>query len=78
MERIQLELTSRRVGNSLGVILPKELLEKHSLKEGAQLKVIDNDDDFTLRPRAADLSEQLQAARVGMAKYRTALRELAK
>jgi putative addiction module antidote len=73
-----MELTIRRVGNSLGVTFPKELLEKHNVKEGDQLKVIDNDDDFTLRPRAADLSEQLKAARVGMAKYRTALRELAK
>lgn len=73
-----MELTIRRVGNSLGVILPKELLDKHNLKEGEQLKVIENDSDFTLRPRAADLSEQLRAARIGMAKYRTALRELAK
>lgn len=73
-----MELTIRRVGNSLGVILPKELLDKHNLKEGEQLKVIENDGDFTLRPRAADLSDQLQAARIGMAKYRTALRELAK
>jgi putative addiction module antidote len=73
-----MDLTIRRVGNSLGVILPKELLDKHNLKEGEQLKVIDNDDDFTLRPRAADLSEQLKAARAGMAKYRVALRELAK
>jgi putative addiction module antidote len=73
-----MELTIRRVGNSLGVILPKELLDKHNLKEGEQLKVIENDGDFTLRPHAADLSEQLKAARIGMAKYRTALRELAK
>lgn len=73
-----MNLTIRRVGNSLGVILPKELLEKHNVGEGDQFNVIDNGEDFTLRPRGADLSEQLKAARVGMAKYRTALRELAK
>jgi putative addiction module antidote len=73
-----MNLTIRRVGNSLGVILPKELLEKHNVGEGDELNVIDNDGDFTLRPRGADLSEQLKAARIGMAKYRSALRELAK
>ena len=73
-----MNLTVRRVGNSLGVILPKELLDRYDVQEGTNLAVIDHDKEFALRPESADLSEQLKAARVGMAKYRTALRELAK
>ena len=73
-----MNLTVRRVGNSLGVILPKELLEQYDVQEGTELKVIEGDQQFSLRPEPADLTEQLKAARVGMAKYRAALRELAK
>jgi putative addiction module antidote len=73
-----MNLTVRRVGNSLGVILPKELLEQYDVQEGTNLKVVNGEKEFALRPEPVDLSEQLKAARVGMAKYRAALRELAK
>ena len=73
-----MNLTVRRVGNSLGVILPKELLDQYGVKEGDELQVVEGRDAIELRPQNADLCEQLNAARLGMAKYRTALRELAK
>jgi putative addiction module antidote len=73
-----MNLIIRRVGNSLGVIFPKELLEHYGVKEGDELNVVERKDEFALRPEPADLTEQLKAARVGMAKYRTALHELAK
>lgn len=71
-------ITVRRVGNSLGVILPKELLDRYGVKEGDVFDVDEGEVSFKLSPQKADLAEQLRAARIGMDKYRVALRELAK
>ena len=73
-----MSITIRRIGNSLGVILPKELLDHFGLKEGDSVDVERGEKAIELHPQNADLSEQLKAARIGMAKYRVALRELAK
>jgi putative addiction module antidote len=73
-----MSITIRRIGNSLGVILPKELLDHYGIKEGDSVDVERGEKAIELRPQNADLSEQLKAARIGMAKYRIALHELAK
>ena len=73
-----MNITVRRIGNSLGVVLPKDLLDHYGIKEGDTVDVERGERAIELRPRNADLSEQLKAARIGMAKYRVALRELAK
>jgi putative addiction module antidote len=73
-----MNITVRRVGNSLGVILPKEMLDRYGIKEGDAVDVIEGEKAIELHPQNADLAEQLKAARIGMAKYRIALRELAK
>jgi putative addiction module antidote len=73
-----MNLLVRRVGNSIGVILPKELAERYDVKEGSELKVVEGDGQFALCPQSKNLADQLKAARIGMAKYRVALRELAK
>lgn len=73
-----MSITIRRIGNSLGVILPKEVLDHYGIKEGDSVDVERGDKAIELHPQNADLAEQLKAARVGMAKYRVALRELAK
>jgi putative addiction module antidote len=68
----------RKIGNSEGVIIPKELLHKLGLKSGDTLEIRVVDGAIELVPENADLAEQLRAARLGMQKYRIALRELAK
>lgn len=68
----------RKIGNSEGVILPKETLERLNLKAGDRLTIIEHANGFRLVPATASLAEQLEAARAGMKKYRVALRELAK
>ncbi len=68
----------RKIGNSEGVILPKDLLDRLNLKAGDSLTLVEQDGRMQLVPTNADLAEQLEAARKGMAKYRMALRELAK
>ncbi len=68
----------RKIGNSEGVIIPKEVLHKLGLKSGDTLQLREVDGGIELVPEQADLAEQLRAARLGMQKYRAALRELAK
>lgn len=68
----------RRIGNSEGVILPKELLGRLGLKEGDELMAILEPNGIHLKKVEASFDEQMQAARKGMHKYRNTLRELAK
>lgn len=70
--------TIRKIGNSEGVILPKEVLDRLNLKAGDTLTLVEREGALELLPASADLAEQLEAAREGMARYRVALRELAK
>lgn len=70
--------TIRKIGNSEGIIIPKEVLDRMGLKAGDTLEIRENDGNIELVPEQADLAEQLKAARLGMQKYRVALRELAK
>jgi putative addiction module antidote len=73
-----MNVTIRKIGNSEGVILPKEVLESLGLKSGDTLELRQVDNGIELLQQKADLSEQLEAARIAMQKYRIALRELAK
>jgi putative addiction module antidote len=68
----------RKIGNSEGVIIPKEVLHNLGLKSGDTLEIRTIDGAIELVPENADLADQLRAARLGMQKYRVALRELAK
>jgi putative addiction module antidote len=73
-----MNVTLRKIGNSEGVIIPKEVLERLNLKSGDSLTIVEQKDGIRLVPTTAGLAEQLEAARAGMEKYRVALRELAK
>ena len=41
-----MNVTVRKIGNSEGVILPKEVLERMNVKAGDELEVIENKDNF--------------------------------
>jgi putative addiction module antidote len=71
-------LKVRRIGNSLGVVLPKEVLAKLKVGEGDELSVSDTPEGVALQPFSGELQEQIDAARRAMKRYRNALRELAK
>lgn len=71
-------LKVRRIGNSLGVVLPKDVLAKLKVGEGDQLSVSDTPDGVALSPFDERLQEQIEAGRRGMKRYRNALRELSK
>ncbi len=71
-------LKVRRIGNSLGVVLPREVLAKLRVGEGDALSVSETPDGVSLTPYDGEIERQLSAARDIMGRYRNALRELAK
>lgn len=73
-----MNVTIRKIGNSEGIIIPKEVLDRLGLKTGDTLELRETSNNIELIPEQADLAEQLKAAREGMQKYKIALRELAK
>lgn len=67
----------RKIGNSEGVILPKELLESLNLKAGDAV-VISQDNGEIVLSRADDSFErQMETAREIMDRYKVALQKLA-
>jgi len=74
-----LELKLRKVGNSVGVVLPKEALARLKSKEGGTLVLTDAPDgSFRLSASQTDFQEQMKAAEGIISRYRNTLRELAK
>ena len=67
-----------QIGNSVGVILPKEMLARLKVQKGDSLFVTDLPDGVALRPYDAEFAEQMELAREIMKEYRDVLRELAK
>lgn len=66
------------VGNSVGVVLPKEVLARLHVVKGDTLCVTETPNGIELSPYDADFEEDMAAARKVMRRYRNALRELAK
>ncbi|MCA1962763.1 MAG: AbrB family transcriptional regulator [Prosthecobacter sp.] len=74
-----LELKLRKIGNSVGVILPKEALSHLQADEGDSITVTDAADGrLTLSNQKPAVSEQLRIAQDIMRRYHNTLRELAK
>jgi putative addiction module antidote len=71
-------LKVRRIGNSLGVVLPKELLAKLRVGEGDLLSVSETPDGVVLRAFDDRVARQVEIARDLARRYRNTLRELAK
>jgi putative addiction module antidote len=67
-----------QIGNSLGVILPKELLTKLGVGKGDTLYAIDTPDGVRLTTADPEFEQQMEVARRIMKRRRAALRELAK
>ncbi len=67
-----------KIGNSAGVILPKELLAHLNASVGETLSVVLTPRGVELSAADADFDAQMAAAREVMARRKRALRELAK
>lgn len=76
-----MNVTVRKIGNSEGVILPKEVLERYNLSAGDTLVLIEDGEQLRLRRSADDPKEferKMKIARERMKKYEVAYRALAK
>ncbi len=73
-----MELKVTKIGNSLGVVLPKELITNLKLDKGDTLWVTDAQSGYRITPYDPAFGEQMDAARKLMKKRRNVLRELAK
>lgn len=71
-------MTVRKVGNSLGVILPAEATAGLQVAEGDKLFLTQSPEGFRITPYDPAFERQMKVASKGMKKYRNALRELAK
>ena len=73
--------TIRKIGNSVGIIIPKDILQSQKLAEGDTVVITADGDGLTLRKVEDDREEferKMAIARERMKKYEVALRELAK
>lgn len=66
------------IGNSMGIVLPKEALTKLNVSKGDALFLVDNPEGLMLTPYQQDFDTQMAAAKKVLKKYRNALHELAK
>ena len=73
---IALKLT--RLGNSTGVVLPKEALARLKVNAGDTIYLTESPDGFRITPYEPGFEEQMEVARSIMKERRNALRELAK
>lgn len=66
------------VGNSAGIVLPKEVLAGMKVKKGDRIYLTEAPDGFTMTPYDERFVRQVEAADDFMREYRDVLRELAK
>lgn len=76
---MNVKLKVRKLGSSLGLIVPKELADELHVAEGDTLHAIrDDKGEWRLTPYDPDFEATLRAFERTRRKYRNALRELAK
>lgn len=73
-----LALKITKVGNSAGLVLPKEALAKLRLEQGDTVYLTETADGFRITRYDPEFERQMNAARRIMKKHRHALRELAR
>ena len=68
----------QKIGNSLGVILPKEVLNRQRVGEGDILTLSEGPSGMILSVYDAELQEELEIGDAFMRKYRDTFKALAK
>lgn len=73
------ELKVRKFGNSLGVVLPKKVIQRLHTSDGERLFLIEAaEGDYRLTPYDPAFEKKMAKAEEIMARYRNALRALAR
>ena len=76
---MQTELKVRKIGNSLGILLPKEAVSELKAGEGTSLFLTKAPEGrFYLSQFDPEFAAQMEIAREGIRRYRNTLKELAK
>ena len=65
------------VGSSIGIVLPKEILELLRVDKGDTLYISETPGGVQLTPYKPEFARIVEAGRRGMRKYRNTLRKLA-
>jgi putative addiction module antidote len=68
----------RKVGNSLGVILAKDVIDALGVQEGDELFAVRTPDGIRLTPFDPDFASAIESNRDYMRRHRDALNELSK
>jgi antitoxin MazE len=68
----------RRVGNSLGITLPKTIIENYRLTEGDELHLVETADGIILTPFSPKFAEWADAYERTNKRYRNTLKALAR
>ena len=67
-----------KIGNSIGLILPKEVLARLKLAKGDEIFITEAPEGYRITPHNPAFEAQMKAARKIMKRRRAVLRELAK
>jgi putative addiction module antidote len=73
---VELKITT--VGNSAGVVLPKEVLARLRLQKGDTVYLVETPDGYQLTPYDEAFARQVRAAEGVLRDQRDVLRELAR
>lgn len=71
-------LNLKKRGNSLSVIVPKEMAASMNVDDGDQLFATKTPAGYEISPYDPSFAQKIEVARRGIKKYRNALIELAK
>ena len=73
------ELKVRKFGNSLGVVLPKEVIQRLQTRDGERVFLIEAaDGDYRLTPYDPAFGKKMAKAEQIMSRYRNTLHALSK
>lgn len=73
-----LDMKVRRIGNSLGVVLPKEVLSRLNVQDGDKVFLTEAPDgSYRITPYNPEFEKQMTIGKTFMARYRNTLRALA-
>ena len=74
-----IETKVRKIGNSYGIVLPKEALQALKVEEGASLYLTEAPNNtLNINPERPGFDDMMRVAEEGMQRYRNTMRELAK
>ena len=72
------ETTIRPFGNSAGVTIPKEMLEKYAMSKGDTVALRETEDGILITAYDPEFAKVMEIAQDGAKRYRNAMRELSK